>query len=288
MDREGVIAIGGTGLVGSRIQELLSSDFTITTLSRSAGFDITSSSLPLIEEDVRHPVVLLLAAKTDVDGCEADKDLKEEGEAWKINVEGVRNVVQACKASRKKLVLFSTDFVFDGEKGDYTEDDSPNPINWYGKTKYEGEKMVQSAGIPHLIVRISYPYRAEFVEKNDFVRAILGRLQKKEEVHAVNDQIFTPTFIDDIAIAVKKLLETESSGIYHVVGSESLSPFDAAQKIAETFGLDKNLIQKTTRAEFFKNRAPRPFNLSMRHDKISKLGVHMNAFSEGIKKIHNR
>ena len=226
-----------------------------------------------------------LAAKTDVDGCEDDKRFGEQGEAWRVNVLGTSTVAEICREAGKKIIYISTDFVFDGKKpeGDYySEEDIPNPTNWYAVTKYEGEKAVEKSGADYLILRIAYPYRAEFELKKDFVRNIKDRLKDGEEVMAVTDQLFCPTFIDDLAPVLDKLFENGSFGIYHAVGSPPITPFDASISIAEVFGLDKTLVKPTTREEFFKGRAERPFNLSLSNDKIEKLGVRMRSFQEGL------
>lgn len=284
-----VLGIGITGLVGSRIVEILGKKYVFRNLSLETGVDITDpATLEIIKKDTGESIVLHLAAKTDVDGCEDDKPLGENGAAWRINVLGTQNVVEACKKTGKKIIYISTDFVFDGENppdGDYNEKDEPHPINWYGQTKYEGEKIVQESGLPYLICRLAYPYRARFAPKTDFVRAILGRLGKKEEVATVTDQIFTPTFIDDTAQALDVLIKTEVTGIYHVVGSDWLSPYKAALTIAKTFGFPLNLIREVTAEEYFKNRAKRPPNLALKNDKIKNLGVKMRTFEEGIERV---
>jgi dTDP-4-dehydrorhamnose reductase len=287
-----VITIGGSGLVGSRVRELLGEKFTFKDLSRKDGVDITDrSSLHMLEKDSEYSCVLLLAAKADVDGCEKDKEVGENGEAWRINVQGTRNVAEACRESGKKLIYVSTDFVFNGEntpEEGYSEEDKPDPINWYAKTKYEGEKAVQDSGVKYIIARTAYPYRKEFDAKLDFVRAIAGRLQSHQEVAAIADHIMTPTFIDDIALGIQKLIEEDAEGIFHVTGSESLSPFEAAIEIAKSLKVDLHLVKKTTRAMFFKDRAPRPFNLSMKNAKISKLGASMRTFTQGLEEVFQK
>ena len=285
-----ILGTGLTGLVGSRIAELLK-DYDFENLSRATGFDIVDRNSVLdkiTNSDAR--IVLHLAAKTDVDECEKDKSLGENGEAWKINVLGTQNVVDACSASNKKLIYISTDFVFDGESppaGGYTEEDIPNPINWYAKTKYEGEQIVEGAKCPWIIVRISYPYRSNFT-KLDFARAILKRLQLGKPVAGVTDHLFTPTFIDDIAFAIDGLIKNDENGIFHVVGSQSLSPYDAAILIAKELNLDQSKISKTTRAEFFGNRSPRPFQLILKNDKIQRLGIKMRGFEEGLREVKSQ
>jgi dTDP-4-dehydrorhamnose reductase len=280
-----ILGTGLTGLVGSRIVKLLSNKYEFENLSRASGIDITDKNQIL--EKIRNSdaqIILHLAAKTDVDECEKDKILGQDGEAWKVNVVGTRNISDACSVANKKLIYMSTDFVFDGTKDVYLEDDIPNPINWYAKTKYEGEKIVKALKTPWIIARIAYPYRANFI-KLDFFRTILDRLEKGKSVTAVTDHIFTPTFVDDVACALSVLVDSDSQGIFHIVGSQGLAPFDAANLIANEFGLDKSKINKTTRSEFFKDRAPRPFQLLLKNDKITKLGVRMQTFEQGLREI---
>jgi len=283
-----ILGTGLTGLIGSRIAELLKDKYEFENLSRSSGVDITNKNQVFEKINTSDAqIVLHLAGKTDVDKCELDKSLLQNGETWKINVDGTENVANACSQANKKLIYISTDFIFDGTKEVYVEDDIPSPINWYAQTKYEGEKIVQKLKTPWIIVRIAYPYRANFA-KLDFLRAILVKLQEKKPVIAITDHIFTPTFIDDIAFALGTLISSNSQGIFHAVGSQSLTPLDAVNLIADEFGLDKSKISKTTRSEFFNNRAPRPFQLALKNDKITRLGVRMGTFEEGIKEIKSQ
>lgn len=286
-----ILTIGGSGLVGSRVNEILSRKYEVQDFSIKSGIDITqANTLGKISNDTEHQYVILYAAKADVDSCEKDKEFGDQGSAYKMNVLGVQNVVDAAKASNKKLIYISTDFVFDGEnapKEGYTEEDRPHPVNWYAETKYKGEEIVRNSGLPFIIIRIGYPYRKEFEAKKDFARAILARLQNNLAVTAVTDHIMTPTFIDDIAAALDTLISTKQEGIFHVTGNQSLSPYEAAMLIAQKFGCDTSLITKTTRAEFFEDRAPRPFNLTMNNDKIRKLGIKMRTFEEGLEEISN-
>lgn len=282
-----ILGTGLRGLVGSRIVELLKDRYEFEI----SDIDITDRQKIIDKiKGSDASVILHLAAKTNVDGCELDKPLGKEGEAWKINVEGTKNMVEACRETNKKLIYISTDFVFDGTNppaGGYQEEDTPNPLNWYAKTKYEGEKIVQTLKSFWIIVRIAYPYRAQF-ERLDFARAILKRLQDGLPVAAVKDHIFTPTFIDDIALAIDTLIKNNSQGILHCVGSQSLTPFDASVLIAKEFDLDMSKISGTTRAEFFNNRAPRSFQLALKNDKITRLGVRMRTFEEGLREIKSQ
>jgi dTDP-4-dehydrorhamnose reductase len=300
-----ILGTGLTGLVGSRFTELLDEVYEFEHISLSNGIDILDKDAvfnKIISSDAN--TVIHLAAKASVDGCEADKERdkeilefknwqekeaawREDKTAWAVNVFGTRNVVEACQKANKRLVYISTDFVFDGAKKSYTEDEKPNPINWYAKTKYEAEKLVQSSGLDYIIARIAYPYRALF-ERNDFVRGLIDKLGKHEKLSMVWDHIMVPTFIDDIVNALDILIRTEQKGIFHVVGSQKISPLNAAFKIAEVFDLDDSIISKTSRAEYFAGKAPRPFCLYLKNDKISKLGIEMSAFDKGLIEIKNQ
>lgn len=282
-----ILGTGLTGLIGSRIIEILSSTYHFDDI-RSYRGDITEKdSLFSIVHSSKPDLILHLAAKSDVDACEEDAELFQQGETWRVNVEGTRNVVEAAQAINKPLIYVSTDFVFDGQdekENGYTEEDLQNPINWYAKTKYEGEKIVQKASVPWIIMRLAFPYRSSFA-RNDFVRTIIEHLKKEEPISMVEDQIITPTFVDDIAHGLQILIEKRERGIYHVVGSESLSPFDAAIYIADVFGFQQGLIRKIARDVYFAGKAKRPFRLVINNDKIEKLGVHMKTFCEGLQEI---
>ncbi len=292
MDKPQIIGLGLNGLVGSRTTELLNEKYEFISLERSTGVDITKpESLTLIKDYPHANFVLHMAAKTDVDSCEADKSLNEAGDAWKINVMGAKNVAQICRETGKKMIYISTDFVFDGEKAlgeRYSEQDLPNPVNWYAETKFEGEKAVEASAADYVIIRLAYPYRADFDTKLDFFRTIRDRLSQNQPVAGVTDHIFCPTLIDDFAFSLDKLIEADANGIYHVVGDQALTPYGAAVLIAEIFGFDKSLITETTRDAFFKDRAPRPFNVALKNDKIKQLGAKMRGFEEGLHTIKSQ
>ena len=280
-----IIGTGLSGLVGSRIVELLGSEYSFEDVSRKTGTDITDKDAVLSRiQASSSPVVLHFAAYTDVETAEKEKDLGEESSAWKINVEGTKNIVEACKATKKKLIALSTDMVFPGEKelpGKYIEDDRRGPTNWYATTKYEAEKVIQDSDIAWSILRIAYPYRAHFT-KNDSVRIFLSKLRNHEPIRAVTDHYFTPTFIDDLAPIIDLFIREDHFGIFHAPGAKAFSPFEIATMVAKSFDLDESLISEVTRAEFFQGRAERPFNLSLSSAKIESLGVKLHSLSEAI------
>ena len=214
-----ILATGLTGLVGSRFQELLGSAYEFDHINLENGINILDkNAVSSVITSSQSSIILHMAAKATVDGCETDKKRDKEildfqniedrqnawvkeQTAWAVNVYGTQNIVDACKKANKKIVYISTDFVFDGTKRAYSEEELPNPLNWYAKTKYEGEKLIQNSGLDYIIARIAYPYRAIF-ERNDFVRGVIAKLQKSEKLNMVTDHIMVPTFIDDIANAL--------------------------------------------------------------------------------------
>lgn len=284
-----VIGTGLSGLVGSRVVELLSGDFDFFNLSLETGFDITRKKAIhqfIVESDAHW--IFHFAAATDVDKCEKEKVLKEKSQSWKVNVEATQNIVDAVRQTKKRMLYISTDYVFEGSKDYYSEDDEPNPQGWYGRTKYEGELRVAELNKSGLIVRIANPYRAKKNLKPDFVGKILENLRSDRTIKAPVDQIFVPTLIDDLAWAIKALVLGGANGIYHAVGAQALSPYNAALKVAVVFALPTKLIKKTTFIEYFQGRAPRPFHADLKHDKITKLGIWMTLFDQGLERVRSQ
>jgi dTDP-4-dehydrorhamnose reductase len=281
-----VIGTGLSGLVGSRVVELLSPAFSFENLSLETGVDITDTDAVFeLVTASDAPWVFHFAAFTDVDACEPERILGRKGKPWLVNVEATAAIVAACRETGKRLLYISTDYVFDGSAGPYSEDDMPNPVGWYGITKYEGELLVAALEGSGLIVRIANPYRAPWPGKPDFVQKIVKRLEDGLSVSAPDDQIFVPTFIDDIAVAIDRLVNSDSAGVYHAVGTGPMSPYQAARMIAGEFGLDTGLVTPTGFAEYFANRAPRPLHAFLKNDKITGSGVYMRTFSEGLQAV---
>lgn len=300
-----ILVTGSTGLVGSRFIELLQNSYEFDFINSSTGIDILDKTKVLEKITSSRPdMIIHFAAKTNVDGCEEDKTrdkeilgIKDQNEkeaawlnektAWAINVFGTANVVKACEKNKIKLIHISTDFVFDGTRKSYNEESEVHAVNWYGETKLEAEKVVKSSDVEYLIVRPAYPYRA-IHEKRDFVRAILNKLNKGEQIKAVSDHVMTPTFIDDLVNGLDVLINKEEKGIFHLVGSQTVTPYNAAIKIAKKFNLDDSNIVKTTRSEYFKDKAQRPFCLNLKNDKIGRLGIEMSTFDKGLIEVKNQ
>lgn len=307
-----IAVTGTTGLIGTRFVELLNDTFEITQLTISNGVDITDkdSFAEKLKTDLPDFIVHL-AAKTDVDGCETDKaedmhKLKNEeslvgdildfsrlnsnnwngqSSAFAINVFGTKNIAEIAAEMNIPLLYVSTDFVFFGDQEYYDEESSPKPVNWYGMTKYWGEEIVRSKNSKNIIVRLSFPYGYKSQVKKDFVWMLVGLLEKGEKLSLVNDQIVTPTFIDDAVLGIKFLIEKKESGIFHVTGDSFESPYDAGVLVAKSFGYDSNNFNKISNEEYYKGRARRPFHVRMKNDKLAKLGFNTKTFQEGLRLI---
>jgi dTDP-4-dehydrorhamnose reductase len=245
---------GADGLVGSRIVELLSKDFQFIPLPQSQ-LDITDlNAVKSYFKNIDFDIFLHLAAYTNVAAAETNREI-----CFKVNRDGTKNVFNEVTAKGKKFIYISTDFVFDGLNPPYIEESLPNPASVYAQSKYEGEKIVNPpAGGKAMIIRIAYPYRASFKAKKDFLRTLKNNLEQKKTLTMITDSLMTPTFIDDIAFGLKFLFNNFSPEIFHLVGSKSLSPFEAANLVADTFDLDKSLIGKTTYDEYVKGKARLP------------------------------
>lgn len=283
-----IIGTGLSGLIGSRIVELLSDKYTFSDFSLNTGVDITN--LAQIEEKIGNSeaeVVLHLAAFTDVDAASKQEGDKN-GRCYQVNVLGTKNIISACKTSGKYLIHFSTDFVFDGKKRKpYTEEDEPSPIEWYGKTKFWAEEEVKKGGINYAIVRLAFPFRAKFKQKEDLVRKIIKRLRDDSLPPMFTDQLITPTLIDDIVYALDIFIQKRPAGLYHLVGSTILSPYELACQVADCFGFDKKKIKKGSLIEFLKtDPRPRQRNLGLSNQKAKKeMGIKMKTVKEALQLI---
>ena len=250
-----LLITGGSGLYGSKLAqtalakniEVYSAD--IQNLSPRGNFvkiDITNNEA--VEEKfgaIEPDVVVHAASLTDVDKCELNKEL-----AWKINVDGTKNILEATRKINSFLVYISTDYVFSGEKGCYVESDAANPINYYGITKLAAEKLVQ-AREEFLIARPSVIYGSTpAAGKVNFALWLIETLRKGEKVKIIKDQWNTPTLNTNLAEMTLEAIDRKLTGVFHLCGASRVSRLEFAQRIAETFGLDKALIEAACSSHF--------------------------------------
>jgi len=290
-----IIGTGLSGLVGSRIVELLKDKFEFVDFSLDSGVNLLDqqSLADAFEKNKDAVAVLHMAAFTDTNAAWEQKGDKS-GICYQLNVEGTRSILNLAQKYNQYLIYISTDFVFDGTKTTpYLETDTPNPIEWYGETKYLGEKVITDSGYANYnISRITYPYRAEFEPKVDIIRKVLTKLQNNEPVKMFSNQICTYTFIDDIAESLGYFLENKTTGIYHLVGSSSHSPYEMCLEIAKAFNLNKDLISASSLEEYIKSQpaGSRPWQKTLitSNQKVTDLGLKFKTLPEGLEEIKNQ
>jgi dTDP-4-dehydrorhamnose reductase len=281
-----VLGTGLSGLVGSRLVALLSSQSEFEDLSQETGVDITQyGEVASRIKASRASWVFHLAAYTDVQGAEKTKEGGKESLVWKVNVDATENIAKLCRQYGKHMLYLSTDYVFDGTKKEYKEADVPSPQGWYAVTKYEGEKHVLAMGELGLVIRISNPYRANPISKRDWVHKMMDRLVAGQPIAAPQDQLFVPTFIDDLARVITSLTEANTSGIVHAGGGSAVSPYEAAGKIATTFGYDTKLVSPTKYAQFIGGRAPYPQYAVLVNETLGRMALAMRTFDEGLAEV---
>lgn len=213
---------------------------TESRLARFIECDITDRDRTIeTVESVSPDIVIHTAAYTDVDGCE-----RNPKKTHTVNAEGTKTIALACQDCGAFLYYISTDFVFDGEKkAAYTEVDCPNPINIYGKSKLEGEKYIQSILRKFIIIRSSWLFGPG---GRNFVETILERARSQGKLKVVNDQFGSPTYTQDLAQAVGRLIglseQLTLNGIYHITNSGSCSWYEFALAIKEIAGLATDII----------------------------------------------
>jgi dTDP-4-dehydrorhamnose reductase len=262
-----ILVCGANGLLGQRLSMMLSTQTDIevlnTSVERSFVFDnrlFDYTQLDITQRgDVKsllssfQPTVIInAAAATNVDWCETNRE-----EAWKVNVTAVENLVEAARKVGAHLVHVSTDYVFDGKSGPYDEEAKPNPISYYGKSKLAGENVIRGAEIPYTIIRTIVLYGSGINVKPNFALWIIESLRKGVRIRCVDDQLSNPTFVGDLALAILKACDLNRAGTFHVCGSEFLSRYDFALRVAEVFGLNRQLIERIKTAEL-RQAAPRP------------------------------
>lgn len=210
-------------------------------------------------EDSKPEVIFHIAAYGDVDSCEENKEY-----AWRANYLATQNIAKIARKIDAFLVYLSTDYVFDGTRGNYKEDDLARPINFYGLTKLLGEVSTLSATERSAVVRASAIYGLGPGRKN-FAKLLIEKLSKNEVVSAFVDQYLSPSNSVLLAGALLEIAERELTGVFHVVG-ERMSRYEFALRIAEKLNFDKNLIKKASMDEFTW-RAPRPRDSSLNCDR---------------------
>lgn len=231
-------------------------------------------------EKYKPAIVVHGGAISKPDECE-----QNQWQAYLINVEGTVTTLLNAAEQKSFFIYMSTDFIFDGEKGMYKEDDKANPINYYGKTKLEAEEAVKEYEYDWAIVRTVMVYGKPILSRSNILSIVKEKLEKGEPYKVVDDQVRTPTYVEDLASGIVQIIERKAKGVYHLSGKDVMTPYQMACKTADYLGLDKSLIQRVTAADF-SQPAKRPALTGLNIDKSRKeLGFEPVSFEEGVKKM---
>jgi len=288
---ESMLITGVNGLLGQKILEQASSKYSIIGIDlheepyhKKVKFeyrklDLTNRrAVKEIISDFLPDFLINTAAMTDVDGCETQKE-----QCWKINVEAVDNIIYAVRKIDTKIVHLSSDYVFDGKSGPYSEDSVPSPLGYYGKSKLASENLLISSDVEAAIVRTMVLYGSGVRVRPNFVTWLISTLEDEKSVTIANDQFGNPTLADDLAAAIIRIVELKKWDLYHISGSELIDRYNFAVKIADIFKLNKGLISSITSAEL-NQPAQRPLKSGFNIDKArSELGIEMSTVEEGLK-----
>jgi dTDP-4-dehydrorhamnose reductase len=287
-----ILICGSNGLLGQRLSLMLSSrtEYEVLNTSHHRSFvfdhqlfdytqlDITRrGDVKSLVSSFQPTVIFNAAAATNVDWCETHRQ-----EAWKINVTGVENLIDAARKVGAKLVHVSTDYIFDGKHAPYREDDRPEPLSYYGKTKLASENALKASDISYAIVRTIVLYGYGIGVKPNFPLWVLENLKAGRTIRCVDDQISNPTFVGDLALSMIAIMERDAEGVFHVCGSETVSRYEFALRVAETFNLDSSYIQRAKSADL-QQPARRPAHTTFNTEKAERLlGIKPLGVREGL------
>lgn len=286
-----LLIIGGSGLVGTSLTQLAHNSmkvfFTYNNnphkTSKAKGFFINllnnDGSISKLIKSISPDVVVNTAAYQNVDYCE-----KEQNMANLLHIKSTEEISSACLETSSKLIHFSSNFVFDGKKGFYNEDDLPNPISHYGKTRLDAEKIVLGRSSRNVVLRTTVIYG--WHKNSKFTNFVLEQLKNNLKVDAFTDQYGNPTLADDLAHCILKIISRDVSGLFHTVGKNCVNRYEFAKNIAEKFGYNTELISPTLSSEK-KQVALRPENGCLNTSKIeNELEFYFCDIKTGINQIY--
>lgn len=298
MHKNKVLITGSNGLLGQNLVNLfVANNFEVIATSKGSNrnpnttnYDYLNANITnydkvyKIIKKVKPDFIIHTAAMTNVDNCEL-----RQRECKEVNAKAVKKIVTACEEFNIHLIHISTDFVFKGKKGFYSEEDIPNPVNFYGKMKLKSEKYIIQSTIDYTILRTIILYG--FIEnssRSNFVLWVKNSLEQGKSINVVTDQFRMPTFVDDLAKACFTAVKNKTKGIYHISSNELLSIYEMAHIIAEVFELDKNLIQPIL-TEKLNQKAERPKKTGFIIDKaVADLELNSKSFKEQLINFKNQ
>ena len=231
-----------------------------------------------IFNDLKPHAIINCAAMTNVDACEQNQE-----DCWNINVKAVEYIASASESIKAHLVHLSTDFIFDGKSGPYSEEDTPNPLNFYAKSKLESERIVQKIMTKWSIARTIIIYGVtDNMSRSNLVLWAKKEMENGNVINVINDQFRSPTFAEDLAKGCISLVDHSAFGIYHLSGPKTYSILELVNLVADFYNLDKSLINPISTLSL-NQPAKRPLVTGFIIDKaIKDLGYNPVDFLEGI------
>ena len=275
-----ILITGAEGQLGKALQISLSDKFKLLPTSRKPTqkaiknrnvhkLDITvKEDIAAVIASFNPDIIINCAAYTDVDGSEKDKDL-----AHKVNVSGLQNLIQLSE-KETFFIQISSDYVFDGNNGPYTEDDHTFPVNYYGKTKLEAENMLRGMRRRFLIFRPNVLYGEDIFSKGNFFAWVYKSLLNGKSISVVTDQISNPVYVQNFVNAIFKCIIMNCEGIYHFGSDDYISRYEFARNIAQIFNFELSLVEpietKILAQKVKSYIAKRPINSGLKTEKIEQ------------------
>lgn len=300
MTAQKILITGANGLLGQKLLALLGKDESVQIIATSRGTPRTTlpANAAYISMDVsraeevekvvtlhRPDAIIHTAAKTQVDDCELNPE-----DCFLQNVEAVRNIAQAAAQAGAFLLHLSTDFIFDGTAGPYKEEDAPNPISVYGKSKLQAEELIQSMeDLQWAIARtvLVYGY-SPTLSRSNIVLWAMQALEQQKPIKVVDDQWRTPTLAEDLADGCVRIVKQRAHGIWHLSGKELMTPYEMVMRIARYFGYPADNVERAD-ASSFTQPAKRPPKTGFIIDKaMTQLGYRPHSFEEGLALIQKQ
>ena len=286
-----ILVTGANGQLGRAIMVALSQKHEVLG-TKIENEEIANPDLPLIQMDITNKaevqsgisqfnpdIIINTAAYTNVDRSEIEKDLSKS-----INVGGIENLINAS-SKETKMIHISSDYVFDGENGPYSEEDAVCPTSYYGETKLWGEAAVRKSNLNYLIFRPNVLYQSTTYDQASFFAWVYSSLSNERRINVVTDQTSNPTWVISFVDAIEKCISRDLHGIYHFGSSDYISRFDFAILIADIFQFDPSLISPILTKDL-KQLAPRPRHSGLKTDKIcQELNIVLPSVEECLKRI---
>ena len=285
-----LLVLCGSGLIGNALLKNSKNEFDILTTfyknhisiknvrSFQYSFPNDLNNLRELLEKEKPDVLVNTMGYSNIDFCELNKSDTEM-----LHVEVTEKICKLCENIGTKQIFLSSDYVFDGEKGNYSEDDVPNPVNYYGLSKLKAEQLILKNPI-NTVIRTSVIYDWDYRAR--FFNSVIKNLQSNQAINATTDVYNSVTFLDNLVESIFKVITLNQNGIFHVVDSACVNRFEFAEMIAKIFRLDKNLIKTVSVQDEPKNIAKRPKNACLNNSKAKKeLGLNFNTIEEGVSRV---